>query len=65
MVFLTIQSTAISPSHPVKERETMGSSETQTCSSGYLRPSDLHLETKLLIRRFRVRVPGGPPTNTR
>jgi hypothetical protein len=39
----------------------MSTTETQTRSSKAVRGSDLHLRTRLLIRRFWVRVPGGPP----
>jgi hypothetical protein len=49
---------------PVKERETMGKmdiTETQTGSSEVLHRSHLHHRTRLFFRRFRVRVPGGPP----
>src|SRR5215217_2143387 len=39
----------------------MSSYETQPPSSRATRPSDLHRRTRLSIRRFGVRVPGGPP----
>jgi hypothetical protein len=39
----------------------MGSSETQTRCSRDMQRSDLHVRTRLLIRRFGVRIPGGPP----
>jgi len=49
------------PSCNGNRRETTGSAEKQTCCSYGSRSSDLHSRTRLLIRRFRVRVPGGPP----
>jgi hypothetical protein len=51
---------------PVKERETMemmSITETHTSSSESSQRCDLHVRTRLLIRRFGVRVPGGPPTS--
>src|SRR6266545_7214164 len=39
----------------------MGIVETQTACSRAPQGPDLYLRTTLLIRRFRVRVPGGPP----
>jgi hypothetical protein len=39
----------------------MGSTETQMRSSEDRQRSDQHVRTRLLIRRFGVRIPGGPP----
>jgi hypothetical protein len=39
----------------------MGCVETQITSSDGVRLSDQHSFTRLLIRRFGVRIPGGPP----
>jgi hypothetical protein len=41
----------------------MGIKETQTHSSEPMQCSDLQLHTGLLIRRFGVRIPGGPRSN--
>jgi len=38
----------------------MGCVETKTASSNDIHRSDLHSSIRLLIRRFRVRIPGGP-----
>lgn len=42
---------------------TMGTTETQTRSSEDHERYHLRVLGRLLIRRFGVRVPGGPPTN--
>jgi len=47
----------------MKERETLGSQETQTAAQKDAQRSDLNLRTRLLILRFGVRIPGGPPAN--
>ena len=51
---------------PVKERErweTTGCIETQDRRSAAPQLADQHSSTRLLIRRFGVRVPGGPLAN--
>lgn len=58
----TLRSVPVSvPSCTGKRRETMGFVETQTRRSEAIPLPDLHPPTGLLIRRFDVRVPGGPP----
>jgi hypothetical protein len=45
-----------------KQRETTGSVETKTASSDDIQRSDQHSSTRLFIRRFGVRISGGPTT---
>jgi hypothetical protein len=51
------------PSCTGKRGEMTGCAETQNQRSEGPQPSDQHLRTGLLIRRFGVRIPGGPPPN--
>jgi hypothetical protein len=65
VVEMTAPARIASPSRPREgtgnDGKRWGSTVTQTRGSEAMQRSDLHLQTRLLIRRFGVRIPGGPP----
>jgi hypothetical protein len=66
VIEMAARAAVLSPSHPREETGNVAKrwdvERPQTASSDDIQRSDQHSSTRLLIRRFGVRIPGGPPS---